>query len=476
MEVILLAIDYAANLKRYLEKGDMGAANFAARKLGQELPFQEYDQKRQELSAAKKNLQPGQSVLNAYRAVGIGPGQSLQDVAREAMNAPKQAAPQQPAYQMPNFSSQIGSKYSSLISSNLAKLKAAYDKSRSDINAQIPGIQQDAVRARNMNDADYYTNALPELYKAMEATGQRGGENITGRIAASTVRGQNLGGINQTEMNNLAALQKAIADLNAEQPLKEQEVEQQLLSEQAQAEIEAQKYGLDYGLRLADLTGNIETSPGVTMPTLAAQQFLANKAMNEAGLTGYYNGQQTLQGQQVQSAQKQQELDNLYRQQVFDYNASRDTVSDTQWQQSMNLNLRQQSFQEAQQKIENALAQKRISQEDASQALQWAKFNAESDPNSIDNKLKSAQTNQLNAETSNLNAGLTKSGGTQGGEPSQSEVVNYWTSSVMSQLDKLADVNTQKQWLKEHKNEIVSNAGLDTFNAIKAEYGIYSLD
>jgi hypothetical protein len=116
------------------------------------------------------------------------------------------------------------------------------------------------------------------------------------------MRGQNLGGINQTEMTNLAALQKAIADLNAEQPLKQQEVQQQLQSEQAKALMNAQQYGLDYALKMADLTGNVEVSPGVTMPTLQAQQYQSNKALQEAGLTGTYNGQQTLAGAESQAS------------------------------------------------------------------------------------------------------------------------------------------------------------------------------
>jgi hypothetical protein len=109
-----------------------------------------------------------------------------------------------------------------------------------------------------------------------------------------------------------------------------------------------------------------------------------------------------LQQNQLAFNQQQQGLDNLYRQQAFDYNKSRDTVADSQWQKSMNLNLRQQSFSETQQKVQNALAQNRISQEDASQALQWAKFNADQDPNSFDNKLKTQQfdmNNQAKANT-----------------------------------------------------------------------------
>lgn len=148
-----------------------------------------------------------------------------------------------------------------------------------------------------------------------------------------------------------------------------------------------------------------------------------NYALNEAGLTGIYNGNKTLDAQnqlfnqnlatkQYNQSVNQQKLDNLYRQKTFDYQKSRDTVSDNQWQKEMNLNLRQQSFQEAQQKIENSLAQRRISQEDASQALQWARFNADQDPNSIDNQLKKQQidtntqakiTSQVNSTIDNYN-------------------------------------------------------------------------
>jgi hypothetical protein len=89
---------------------------------------------------------------------------------------------------------------------------------------------------------------------------------------------------------------------------------------------------------------------------------------------------------------KQQELDNLYRQQTFDYQKTRDTVSDTQWQKTLDLNLRQQSFSEAQQKIENALAQQRITQDEAAQALQYAKYNADQDQQSYDNQNKQYNT------------------------------------------------------------------------------------
>ena len=98
--------------------------------------------------------------------------------------------------------------------------------------------------------------------------------------------------------------------------------------------------------------------------------------LSEGSLTGTYNGAQTLAGQNQSfnqnmdtnkyiQAVKQQEIDNLYRQNTFDYQKSRDVASDAQWQQSMNLDLRRQSFNEAQTQIENALSSRRISQEDA---------------------------------------------------------------------------------------------------------------
>jgi hypothetical protein len=171
----------------------------------------------------------------------------------------------------------------------------------------------------------------------MEAAGQRGGENVTGNIALQTTRGANLGGINQTEMNNLAALQKAIADLNAEQPLKEQSVQQQLQSEQAQALMDAQKYGLDYAMKMADLTGNVEVAPGVSMPTLQAQQYQSNRALQEAGLTGTYNGQQTMQSKQfdlqAESQNIENEMNRIQMQMLQDPNSPENQMNSVKLQQ-----------------------------------------------------------------------------------------------------------------------------------------------
>ena len=144
--------------------------------------------------------------------------------------------------------------------------------------------------------------------------------------------------------------------------------------------------------------------------TLDAINANRNFGLNEANVTGTYNGNETLasKGQtfdqnmttkQFNEDVKQQKLDNLYRGDIFDYQKSRDAVGDSQWQKTMNLDLRKQTFDETQAQISNALASKRISQDDASQSLQWAKFNAEQDPNSLDNQYKKAQIDGLTTKT-----------------------------------------------------------------------------
>ncbi len=165
--------------------------------------------------------------------------------------------------------------------------------------------------------------------------------------------------------------------------------------------LEALNASRNFALNEAGLTGTYKGNQ-----TLDALNAARNYALNEAGLTGVYNGNKTLDAQNQEFNQNlatkqynlqatQQKLDNLYRDKTFDYQKSRDAVADAQWQKQLNLDLRKQTFAEAQQKIENALAQQRISQTEASQALEKAKFDADQDPNSIDNKMKKAQIDQL---------------------------------------------------------------------------------
>ena len=68
------------------------------------------------------------------------------------------------------------------------------------------------------------------------------------------------------------------------------------------------------------------------------------------------------------------------------------------WEAEFGLNLQKQTFNEAQAQIKNALESQRISQQDAMNALQWAKFEQQQDPNSLDNRIKQLQLEAQNGE------------------------------------------------------------------------------
>jgi hypothetical protein len=249
-----------------------------------------------------------------------------------------------------------------------AAIQAARDRQVSDYNSQIAAAPQQYQPLRN--EASYAgAKNLQAAKEVMAAQGlQNSGDNVSAQIQTNTATQNNINALNQDEQNLVNQLKKAISDANSAADVQ---------TLQSNADINAQKLQ-----SLLNQT-NADRSYGLDV----------------AGLTGTFNNQRTLAGQQLDTQNQQwkqqfnyqqnrDKVDDSHWQQTFDHQKQRDSVADTQWQKEMNLNLRQQSFTEAQAKIENALAQKRINMEGASQALQWAKFNADNDPNSWDNKLK----------------------------------------------------------------------------------------
>ena len=98
----------------------------------------------------------------------------------------------------------------------LSNIRSAYDQQENDLNAQIPTIQQDATAMRNKVDTGYY-QSLPELYRAMEAGGQQGGENITGMVGLNTARQEGQNAANQYEANQTQNIRNAITGLGSQQ-------------------------------------------------------------------------------------------------------------------------------------------------------------------------------------------------------------------------------------------------------------------
>jgi hypothetical protein len=99
----------------------------------------------------------------------------------------------------------------------LSSLRSAFDKSRQDYEAKKPEVQQSATNMRNLTDTNYFTQGLPSLFAAMEAAGQRGGENITGRVTLDAARGQSLNAADLFENTQLANINNAILGLGTQQ-------------------------------------------------------------------------------------------------------------------------------------------------------------------------------------------------------------------------------------------------------------------
>jgi hypothetical protein len=178
--------------------------------------------------------------------------------------------------------------------SEINALRQAYEQGRRQLQGQLPGIDQNARSAYDANDAYYYTQALPELRAAMEQAGlYKGGDMLGGNVNLLTMRGQNAGQISQDKMNQVNAIQQAIAQLNAEEPLKIAEIEAANNAAEAQALLDAINTGIQNNIAVAGVTGEYG---GKLTPAgqLTQQEILKNEAAtiaaaNYDNIAGYIN-------------------------------------------------------------------------------------------------------------------------------------------------------------------------------------------
>lgn len=326
-------------------------------------------------------MQNGSNVIDADKLKSYFNPQSTQ---------PTQSA--QPQWDNTQYSTNTNSNYidnlkQAQISANAAALDKQKSSALSNLESERAKIAPQAYKDRNAaNVVMNNTNRAWDEFlaaKGLTSSGIAG----TGFIATQNKYQGEIGAINQAATARQADIDRQATDVN-------NTYESDLAAAKAGAEATA----------LQNLINQRNTDR-----TFDYQQYrdsMGDYQWNK----GYDQNQQQINTQNSQWQQqfdnqlKQQELDNLYRQKTFDYQVSRDTVADTQWQKAFNLDMRKQTFAEAQQKIENALAQKRINQESASQALQWAKFNADQDQQSIDNQNK-AYNNYLGIGLDMKNAG-----------------------------------------------------------------------
>ena len=145
----------------------------------------------------------------------------------------------------------------------LNSLRSAYDTSRNSLEAQRPVINQYADEMANTADTGYY-QSLPDLYKAMEAGGQRGGENITAMSSANTARQNGLNTASQYRANQLAGISTALQNLDSQQASDEASALSNLSSDTYTARLAALKQAV------ADKQAAAETARADAINTIGA--------------------------------------------------------------------------------------------------------------------------------------------------------------------------------------------------------------
>lgn len=211
---------------------------------------------------------------------------------REPVSYVQAPANQGIQYQVPQYDpyEQYRKAADTRLQSQLASIKAAYDKSRGSIQGAIPDVGVQAQKQRDMNDVYYQTQALPELRAALEQSGMyKGGAMPEGTIALNAIRGTNLGEINRQESSQLSQLQEALRQIEYEEGQANISAQAGIEADLAERLAQAQQFQQQYELQLAGLSGEL---PGGGQ-TLQAIQQAYNQAIAEAGLTGTYQGQAT---------------------------------------------------------------------------------------------------------------------------------------------------------------------------------------
>jgi hypothetical protein len=125
-------------------------------------------------------------------------------------------------------------------SGGLTAIRQAYDQARAGYIGQNDVVNQQADSALRANDVNYYAQALPQLRAAMEAAGNYGGGEMVGQnVNLLASKGQNANDINVSRANQLQAIANAVQQLNAEQPIKEAEINASMDAQAANNSLQA---------------------------------------------------------------------------------------------------------------------------------------------------------------------------------------------------------------------------------------------
>lgn len=245
------------------------------------------------VSQAVKDLrqqsQNGQSPVSGGQYVGGGSmGNAINSWKQNAGNSGYQRSPEIDA--LVNAQKQAA----------LAQLKSAIEKQVSGYNEQIAGLEPQYQQLRNQSEVERYKSnqAMREsLANSGEISGGQGRQDLLNLQNAYASR---LNELNSQQQAQVDSLSRAIADARSQGDL-------QAAMLAAQYDAQAAELGLNDRYRYEDnlyrdrqtAFQNALAEAGITgkyngQDTLAMQQYLTDKALAEGQLTGYYGGQNTL--------------------------------------------------------------------------------------------------------------------------------------------------------------------------------------
>ncbi|MBS4173467.1 hypothetical protein [Bacillus sp. FJAT-49736] len=294
--------------------------------------------------------------------------------------------------------SAVNSIYDKLVQAQTDAWNAQRDKAVGDINYQKQQVAPQYQTLRNQNDVTNLQNAK-RLQELMASRGLgASGENVTATVNQNNARQNSLNALNMQEQQTINDFDHQIANLN--NPAELNAMIAQLNAQRAQAlyddqwktkEFDNSNYWnqKNFGLSEAGLTGKYNGQN-----TLAMNQYLSDKAFQEANLTGKYNGQDTLAMKQFnqQNLQWQKEFDQNVKQ--FDKNYA---LQQLQYELDKKVRLGQLSIDQAQ----LALAQARAKSSGSGGGVSSASAAAKASP-PLANAYQQYQAEQNYGAKSNL--------------------------------------------------------------------------
>ena len=264
----------------------------------------------------------------------------------------------------------IQSIYSNRLSSQTAQIDEATGQAVSDYEAQQETASQTAQDSRSNQDV----TTARQIQRQNQVAAQKGLSYSGG--AASDIMGAQASGqqaktaYTTQEQNVISSLKRAIADAQRSGSLQKIAAEADLKSEETQALMTAQSNQDQLALQREQLAMQQAGLTGMYQ----GQQTLDSK-ISEASLTGSYNGQKTLDTQLAEAG-----LTGSY--------GGVETLAAKQWRESMGLDREQFEVQTQQW---NQEFDQMVSEAKSNQSLNWAKLQADKDATAQSNALRAGE-------------------------------------------------------------------------------------